>query len=148
NGTVEVTDGTLVIAGALSGTGSLQIDSGATLQLNGVDAPEVTFTASTGTLILKDPASFTVTISGLSGSDRIDLTNIDWATAQVSSVTYSPSNNITTRVITDGTHIDTIQLVGDYTASSWTFSNDGSGGTILVDPVKSVVALDAVETSV
>ena len=126
----------------------LQINSGATLQLDGADSLEVVFTNSTGTLILKDPASFTGTISGLSGNDQIDLANIDWATAQVSSVTYSPSTNLTTLVITDGTHTDTIQLAGDYTASSWTFANDGSGGTILVDPIKSVLALDAIEAPV
>jgi hypothetical protein len=33
--------------------------------------------------------------------------------------------------------------MGDYTGSSWTFSSDGSGGAIMVDPITTVVALDA-----
>jgi hypothetical protein len=143
NGTVEVTDGTLEIAGACFGTGTLAIDAGATLQLDGADALNVAFAGSTGKLVLKDPASFTGTIAGLTGTDAIDLANIDWATAQVSRVTYSPSTNITTLVITDGSHTsDTIQLIGDYTLSTWTFSSDGSGGALLVDPVTSIAALD------
>ena len=67
NGTVEVTDGTLEIAGACSGNGTFEIDAGATLQLDGADALNVAFAGSTGTLALKDPASFTGTIAGLDG---------------------------------------------------------------------------------
>ena len=142
NGTVEVTDGTLEIAGACAGTGTLEIDAGATLQLDGADALNVAFDGSTGKLVLKDPASFTGTIAGLTGTDAIDLANIDWATAQLGRVTYNASTNITTLVITDGQHTDTIQLIGDYTSSTWTFSSDGMGGTLVVDPKTSIAALD------
>jgi FecR protein/Bacterial Ig-like domain len=145
NGTVEVTDGTLEIAGACSGTGTLEIDAGATLQLDGADALNVAFAGSTGRLVLKDPAGFTGTIAGLTGTDAIDLANIDWATAQLGRVTYNASTNITTLVITDGQHTDTIQLIGDYTSSTWTFSSDGKGGTLVVDPITSIAALDASE---
>jgi hypothetical protein len=147
NGKVEVTDGTLEIAGATSGSGSLQVDAGATLQLDGADSLNVTFTSSTGKLILKDPGNFSGTISGLTGSDQIDLANINWQAAQVSSVNYSATTNVTTLVITDGQHISTILLVGDYTSSTWTFSSDGSGGTIVVDPLKSVVALSVTDST-
>ena len=147
NGKLQVTDGTLEIAGAISGIGSLQIDTGATLQLDGADLLNVTFTGSTGTLILKDPGNFSGTISGLTGSDQIDLANINPQAAQVSSASYSPTTNVTTLVITDGQHISTILLVGDYTGSTWTFSSDGSGGTIVVDPVKTVVALSVTDST-
>ena len=106
-------------------TGTFEIDAGATLQLDGADALNVAFAGSTGKLVLKDPASFTGTIAGLTGTDAIDLANIDWATAQLGRVTYNASTNITTLVITDGQHTDTIQLIGDYTSSTWTFSSDG-----------------------
>ena len=105
------------------------------------------FAGSNGTLILTDPSNFTGTISGLNDDDRIDLANINWVTAQVTSATYSPSTNLTTLVINDGSHTDTIQLVGDYTTSSWTFSSDGAGGAFMVDPVKSLIALDTTEPS-
>jgi hypothetical protein len=38
-------------------------------------------------------------------------------------------------------------LVGDYTSSTWTFSSDGGGGTIVVDPLKTVVALSVTDST-
>jgi hypothetical protein len=147
NGKIEVTNGTLEIAGAISGTGSLQVDAGAILQLDGADSLNVAFTSSTGRLILKDPVNFTGTISGLTGNDQVDLANINWQAAQLSSVSYSPTTNVTTLVITDGQHTSTILLVGDYTSSTWTFSSDGNGGTIVVDPLKTVVAISVTDST-
>jgi hypothetical protein len=135
NGTVEVVSGKLEIAGTISGTGMFHIDPGATLQLDGADANNVVFAGSTGGLVLGDPSSFSGTIVGLSGSDAIDLTNLGFgASTEVIDVSYSETTNITTLTVTDGTHIDMIQLVGDYTGSNWVLSSDGSGGTFLVDP--------------
>jgi len=76
NGTVEVAGGVLELAGALSGTGVLKIDQGAALQIDGATLLNVVFSGSTGRLILGNPAGFTGTIAGLTGSDAIDLTNI------------------------------------------------------------------------
>jgi two-component system nitrate/nitrite response regulator NarL len=148
NGKVEVTNGTLKLAGTISGTGSLQTDSGATLQLDSAHSLNVAFTGSAGELILKNPGNSTGTMSGHTGSDQIDLVNINWQTAKVSSVSYSATTNVTTLVITDGQHADSILLVGDYRSSTWMFSNDGSGGTIVVDPLKTAVTLDVTESTV
>ena len=143
NGTVELINGKLELAGTLSGTGVLQIDAGATLQLDGADSINVKFNGPTGDLVLKNPAAFAGTIIGLSGNDQIDLTNIASATAKVSSVSYSTSSKITTLTITDGHHSDTIKLQGNYTDSTWTFSDDGNGGTIVVDPPASSASVHA-----
>ena len=44
--------------------------------------------------------------------------------------------------MTDGTHTAHIGLAGNFTASSFTTSSDGHGGTIVVDPAKqSAVAM-------
>ena len=149
NGTVEVTSGKLELAGSVAGNGEehqsgiLKIDTGATLQLDGVDSVNVQFANSTGELILKDPGQFTGTIAGLTGSDQIDLTNISWNSEAHPTVTpsYDKSANITTLTIMDSQgHIDTIKLVGNYMGSSWTVSSDGNGGTLLVDPPASADA--------
>jgi hypothetical protein len=129
-------NGTLVdITGAPSGLGSFTINAGATLQFG------------TGLHTISGSTADNGTISGLTGSDQIDLANINWQTAQVSGVSYSATANVTTLVITDGRHADTILLVGDYTNSTWTFSSDGKGGTIVVDPLKTVVALRVTDSS-
>ena len=117
SGTVEIAGGTLELAGTVSGTGILKIDAGAALQIDeAAGSLNVAFAGSTGTLILKDPAGFTGTITGLMGSDAIDLTNINWATGPhlQQPVSYDSSSNISTLIITDGQTTDTIYLVGDY----------------------------------
>jgi hypothetical protein len=49
-------------------------------------------------------------------------------------VTYNASTDLTTLVITDGTSTDTIQFAGNYTVhTTWHFSDDGNGGTLLTD---------------
>src|SRR6266516_2615956 len=135
NGKVEVVSGTLEVAGSISGTGVFQIDAGATLQLDGSDSNNVVFSWATGALVLEAPSTFSGKRIGVTGSDTIDLTNISFgADTRVSNVTYSKATNITTLTVTDGTNVDKIQLVGNYTGSTWTLSDDGSGGTLLVDP--------------
>src|SRR5262249_26924238 len=143
NGTLEVAGGTLELAGTLSGTGVFKIDAGAALQIDGADALQVVFnTGSTGTLILEDPTHFTGTIAGLTTSTKIDLTNINSATAHLlQPLSYDLTTNISTLIVTDGHTTDTLHLVGNYTTSTWTFSSDGSVGTIVVDPITTVANL-------
>src|SRR5262249_30024311 len=110
------------------------IADGATLTVAAASSFDAAFADSTGTLVLSDPTHFTGTISAASGTlssgDRIDLTNINSTAAQVGGVSYDPSTNITKLAITDGQHIDMLNLAGDYANSAWSFTSDGSGGTI------------------
>src|SRR5262249_22292072 len=143
-GTVEVAGGTLELAGGVSGTATLNINAAAAVPIDGTaDSLNVAFAGSTGTLSLKDPANFTITISGLTGSDAIDLANIDLSqNAKAEFVGYDPIKNISTLIISDNQTIDTIYLVGDYSHSTWKLSSDGSGGTIVVDPITMVASGD------
>ncbi len=77
-GTIEARGTGLYLAQSVLGTGVLQIDSGAILEL-GAGAPTsqtVTFASSTGTLKLDQPASFAGTLSGLTAGDLIDLPGV------------------------------------------------------------------------
>src|SRR5262249_11096641 len=137
-----------IISGDITGTGQLEITNNTTLSLTGSVGSGQTVVfgiggGATGRLVLADPAHFLGQISGLTANDQIDLTNIDPLTAQVSSVSYDSGTNITTLVITDGPDSDTIRLVGDYTGSTWHFSSDGTGGTLVVDPPASTTTADA-----
>ena len=78
SGTIEARGTGLYLAQALLGTGVLQIDSGAILEL-GVGAPSgqtVSFASNTGTLKLDQPGSFAGTLSGLVSGDVIDLPGV------------------------------------------------------------------------
>jgi hypothetical protein len=97
------------------------------------DSGLVTFASSAGMLKLDDPSTFSGEIFNftgngtLSGSDQIDLTNIN-----CSSVRDSYANGVLT--VTDGTHTDELNLNGSYVLANFKFASDGSGGTNVYDP--------------
>ena len=137
DGSIEATGDTLLILSPFAK--SAQIDAGATLEFAGADSGSVTFNSSTGTLHhLDDPAHFTGQISGLSGSDGIDLKGFDDSSINVAQNSSTASTVLT---ITDATHTVAnntalnITLLGDYTNSTFTHSIDASGGgVVIVDP--------------
>jgi hypothetical protein len=135
SGLIWANGGNITINGAVTGFGSAMISGTATLEFGAASSADITFAAdAAGTLILRDPADFTGTISGLSSNDYIDLANINYPIASLYNVTYSSSTNITTLVITDGTSTNAIALAGNYTINTiWHFSDDGRGGTLITD---------------
>ena len=125
---------TLQISQALSGaSGASVIGAGATLKLAAANSASVTFSSSTGILMLISPSTFTGEIlnftgnGSLSGSDQIDLGTISY-----SSVQDSYADGILT--VTDGTNSVALQFNGSYTLANFKFASDGSGGTIVYDP--------------
>ncbi len=84
-------------------------------------------------LKLDDPSAFTAEIfnfsgnGALSGSDQIDLTNINSST-----VHDSYSNGVLT--VSDGSNTDTLDFNGSYVQANFSFASDGSGGAIVYDP--------------
>src|ERR1700722_2996542 len=114
---------------------AVTIAEGTSVEIAGVSAQSVTFTGTTGTLKLDDSLAFTGEVSGLAGSDAIDLADVSYGIqTQVSFLGNTTGGTLT---ITDGVHTANIALQGDYLASTWTLSSDGNGGTTVVDPVAS-----------
>ena len=66
----------------------------------------------------------------MTGQDTIDFANIDPTKVQPPS--YDPASG--TLHVTDGAHSADIALIGNYMASVFVPSNDGQGGTSVVDP--------------
>ena len=113
--------GSATIAG-----GTLEITSGGSV------GGAVTFAASSGTLVLDQSTTFSGTVAGMTAQDKLDLRDINFATVHVTpSFTNTTSGTLT---VTDGTHTAHILLLGNYMASTFTASNDGHGGTSIVDP--------------
>jgi aspartate 1-decarboxylase len=115
-----------------TGESSAIVNAGATLELATAYSSQVTFSGSTGTLKLDDPSSFTGTVAGMTGSDAIDFTNLNFNTTQAP--TFSGTSSGGTLHVTDGTHTTNIALLGNYMASTFVASSDGHGGTLVVDP--------------
>jgi hypothetical protein len=120
-------------------TQAAMIDAGATLELAGADSGSITFSGSTGTLVLDHSSLFTGTILNLTGngnpasSDQIDLKDISFGSGTTASYAGNTSGGILT--ISDAqNHTANLSLAGNYTKSTWTLSGDGHGGTSVIDP--------------
>jgi autotransporter passenger strand-loop-strand repeat protein len=112
--------------------GPTTIPAGATVEIPSAYSGTVRFGASTGTLQLDNSSSFSGTVAGMTGQDKIDLRNINFSTLHA--LTYTRTTSETTLHITDGTHSANIALLGNYLASTFVASSDGHGGTDIVDP--------------
>ena len=137
DGSLEASGDTLVILQPVSNPAT--IDSGATLEIYAANSAEqVTFNATTGTLRLDQSVNYTGTISGfstqdgtLANSDKIDLRDINSATAQVTGYT----NGVLT--VTDGTNTANLHFSGSYVQSNFKLAPDGQNGTFVYDPPSS-----------
>jgi hypothetical protein len=135
-GTVNVKSGALVIAGSVTGTGSIIVENGASLEISGsVAANEImTFAGTTGTVKLDLPPS-NITIAGMAGNDGIDLAGFDSNSITIGAIAYNTISNTTAVPISDAHgHSTTLTLVENYTGSTFTPSSDNNGGTTIIDP--------------
>jgi 2-keto-3-deoxy-6-phosphogluconate aldolase len=136
-GTIEVDSGSTVnLQTATTGTGTLNIGVSGTLVLSAIAASTqaIDFLGSTGSLVMNNVADFAGTITGFTGSDTIDFKNISFQNA--SQAIYSGGQ----LTVSDGTNTAVITLAGNYSGSTFVTSNDGSGGTLVVDPLLAHVA--------
>lgn len=130
NGTIEATSGTLAL-GRLSGTGTLLLDSGATLLLN---APcgagqSVSFAGTNATLALS--AEFDAPSGPVGGFATGDAFDIRGSTISLASYQSSGTGNGVLTLYYGSQVADGIQLLGDYTGAVFLTSGDGAGGTLI-----------------
>ncbi len=123
NGLFTVND-ELTISGTLSGTGTLAMAAGATIEIDSAAPSTLTtkFNGGYSVLALMSPSSFAATISGLVVGDTIDLLGIT-----ATSATVAPKDRL---VVYDGTtQVASLQLAGSYNGATFDVSADGKGGT-------------------
>ena len=129
----------LDVTGAVTGTGTFSIATAAHLEFGSSVAASdsIVFQNSTGSLVLDQSSSFAGIISGftgdgsLSGSDQIDLKDINYSSGSFST-TFDAAHD--TLLVSDGTNSAILQFVGNYVAQNFKFTSDGNGGTIVYDP--------------
>ncbi len=125
-GSMTVMDGTMTM-GAVSGTGTLNIDKSGTLSLmTGSDAGQTvnfhTSSAGVERLDLGHVGLFEAPIVGFSGSDLIDVNTL------VTSESFA-GGVLTLKDHTLGA--GQLQLSGNYTTGSFSLSSDGHSGTLI-----------------
>jgi T5SS/PEP-CTERM-associated repeat protein len=139
DGNVAATTGMLDITGAVTGSGSLSIAAGAHLEVSSSVSSTATviFQGATGSLVLDHAAGQTINFSGftgdgtLSGSNQIDLKDINYNSASFSETFDQATNTVT---VSDGTKSTTLHFAGNYVAENFKFTSDGANGTIVYDP--------------
>ncbi len=129
--TIEASGGDLLISSAVSGSGVLKIDPGATLELGAAAGSGQTVDLQAdATLRLDDPAGFAATLENLQGSDSLDFNG----TAAIGASIVGDALNVT---LTGGTVLD-FALLAPVTGLSVSlapnggvaFSSPGSGATV------------------
>ncbi|HXV00121.1 MAG TPA: hypothetical protein VG166_06465 [Caulobacteraceae bacterium] len=140
-GALVVNKGVLTASRAVTGTGTVRIGGG-TADFAAAFSQNVAFTSTTGVLELAQSVSYTGHISGFSktGTTSLDLVDIGFVSG-TTKASYSGTTASALLTVTDGTHTAKIHLTGNYTASTWTLSSDGHGGTKVVDPTPSIQPL-------
>ena len=142
NGTVDVNGGTYVILG---GNDPITIEAGATAELDAAASGatsysgSVTFEAATGTLVIDQLNELTGTISGITGTGNLlDLGGFNAHAGDVFETATSLSGADTILTVTDTAlgngKSESVTLVGNYIADTWTATYDGNGGVNVVDP--------------
>ena len=139
----------LVVTGAVTGSGDLSVANGAHLEFGSsvASSDTIVFQGSTGSLIVDQSSGFAGLISGftgdgtLSGSDQIDLKDINYNSGSFTE-TFNPTQD--TVSLSDGTHSAVLQFLGNYVAQNFSFTSDGSNGTIIYDPPVSAKSHDEV----
>ncbi|HEY2179195.1 MAG TPA: hypothetical protein VGH15_11480 [Caulobacteraceae bacterium] len=135
NGKLFADGGTIDVQGFVTGSGVIDIQGGTVIVGQPLDET-VDFTSTTpkGELVLTQSEFYGGTIIGFSktGATKLDLQDIAFASHPT--VSYSGTTAGGTLTVTSGAIVATIKLKGNYLASTWALSSDGSGGTLVVDP--------------
>jgi hypothetical protein len=121
----------LVITGAVNSTGSFSLAKNSILELGSSDNANIAFGSGQNTLSVSAP--ITGALSGLTLNDTIDLADLTWVNGLMTS-SFSGNTSGGTLTIGNGSQKVNLQLSGDYTHSTWSLSEDRTGGTDVVDP--------------
>jgi Ca2+-binding RTX toxin-like protein len=127
NGTIKASGGLLTLSGSVGGTGLLQIDVGATLDVNATSAGEtISFLDGTGVLVDHQAGTIGAAISGFVAGDTIDLSSLSFAPGATATI----AGGVLT--VTSGAASETLSLtgIGNGTAFSVTADAGGTGTDI------------------
>ncbi|WP_246159109.1 calcium-binding protein [Reyranella soli] len=141
SGLLWANGGNVTAAGNVTGTGSARIDGAAIFEAAGTFSGNVMFEAdAVATLKINHAADFHGTVAGFDGNDVLDLADLAFGGSTTLGYAGNSSGTGGTLTASDGTHMATIALLGQYAASSFAMSADGSGGTFIHDVPPTILA--------
>jgi autotransporter passenger strand-loop-strand repeat protein len=134
-GTTDLPDIQSVEAGGIAN--NTTIGAGGTEHvLAGGTANNVTFGGMSASLVLDQGFTFTGTIAGWQAHDTIDFGAIAFVSGTTAVGFVENSDNTGgTLTVSDGAHVATLALLGQYSAANFVLSGDANGGTYVIAPV-------------
>jgi len=125
SGQIEAGSGTLDLTRAVTGTGGIFVEAGATLAVQGFVGGGITVDFEGGdlaTLAILRNRTFNATIAGFAFGDAIDM--------EGKKITDASINGSDRLVLVDGARtVATLQLTGTYVDPTFNIGSDGFGGT-------------------
>ncbi len=123
-GAIEAASGTLDFTQRLTGSGTMSVDGGATLEvdLSAASTLGMTFNGAGAVLALGNASKFAATINGFASTDTIDLLG-----TKATSATLGAGDTLA--VMNGIKLVATLQLAGDFTGDTFNVASDGNGGT-------------------
>ncbi|NKJ37393.1 VCBS domain-containing protein [Rhizobium sp. SG570] len=118
--------GNIDLEGNVSGRGTVLLSGHASLEIGGSFSQAISLsTDAQATITIDHAVAFTGTIAGLDGNDALRFGDISAATASFS-YTENAAKTGGVLIVTDGAHIATVGLTGDYSANDFLLSHDGA----------------------
>src|SRR5205814_8683656 len=115
------------LSGATMSGGFLDVQSGASA--SGI----VAFGSAGGTFELDEARTYGLTLAGFGVPGAIDFAAVAFGSS--TSATYTSTGiGSGTLSVTDGAHTAALALLGQYVTANFHLSDDGHGGTLVVDP--------------
>ena len=125
SGSIIAQGGFLRITGAVTGSGTDNINSAATLEFDAATSggQTVTFATNSGSLAIGSPSNFGAIISGFGSGDEIDLIK-----TLATSVSYQSG---VLSVLNGATTVASLNLSGNYSGATFDVASDGNGGSLI-----------------
>jgi T1SS-143 domain-containing protein len=125
-GVLWANGGNIDLEGNVSGRGTVLLSGHASLEIGGSFSQAISLsTDAQATITIDHAVAFTGTIAGLDGNDALRFGDISAATASFS-YTENAAKTGGVLIVTDGAHIATVGLTGDYSANDFLLSHDGA----------------------
>jgi hypothetical protein len=118
----------ILIGGDVSGSGHVELSGSSSVEFVGGSTNAVALDGgATGLIVFDHSSSFTGSISGLNGDDRLDLRDLAFsADATLSYTDDGAGGGVLT--VSDGARSVQLHLLGSYDATHFTLGADGQGG--------------------
>ena len=130
DGTIQASDGNLLLYGDVTGTGTLSVASGATLTLQGFAASGQTLVFSPNAkVVITDPSALHGTISGFLSGDTIDFTTIGYKSS-LEAIWHADVNGGTLQVVdtANSSTVANLSFAGSFSGEVFTLGSDGASG--------------------